>query len=382
MERVQIGFQIDLTIFSIILCVILFAFIRKENYKDSYSLKIFMHIIIATAFVCFIEVLSLIFSSMGTTVNGAFLYWTSALFLSLTALPGALWLVYLDYKILRKDGNYKFRSFIYFIPTFLFFFNNFIINTVVAKGFVFTISEANVYSRGDALWIHVIIMYTVLVVAIANFYRKSNMIRGRVTQVVLTAVMVPIIGNVVQMMFYGLTVSMPSYVLAVFMVYLILEKDEMQRDGLTKLYSRSYLENRVLHKLAVKERFSLILIDLNDFKSINDTFGHHVGDEVLLDVSKALEESIGVEDTVCRFGGDEFIIIVEDDKNTGEELISSIDIRISELNQKTDDYLVQLSYGVEYVDYHENYSIYELMKLVDKKMYIDKNKRKRKQITG
>lgn len=376
MTGIQLALEIDLLIFATIICIIMYIYLKKNNDRDSKSLKILMNIILATAFLCIAETVTIVSSEGTTSIHRVINYWSSALFLSLAAFPGAIWLVYLDYKIIRKKGKYKRRYIFYFIPTVYFFVNCFIINTIVLKGFVFTIDEMNVYSRGNALWIHIIVMYLVLLISVVNFYRTSNMIKGRVTQAILIVVLVPIVGNVIQMLFYGVTVSIPSYVLAAFMVYLILEKDEMQRDSLTKLYTRSYLEERIMHKLSVKDRFSLIMIDLNDFKMINDTYGHHVGDEVLKTVANILSDNIRLEDEVCRFGGDEFFIILEDVRDIGQAQIKMFDEKIDKVNKTNQEYSIDMSYGLVYVDYKEEYSMYELLKKVDKKMYEDKKLRK------
>ncbi len=376
MVSIQLGLQIDILVYSFILCVLMCVYLRKNNYKDSYSLKLFMNIVLATTFVVVIEIFSIVATSGTNNISRFILYWSSALFLSLAALPAALWLVYLDYKILRRKGSYKLRTFLYFVPTLLFTFNNFVVNTNFKPGFVFSIVSLNQYIRGPALWLHVVIMYSVIILALFNFYRSSNMIKGRVTQVVLVAVILPFVGNLIQMMFYGLVVSLPTYVLATFIVYLILEKDELLRDELTKLYTRSYLENRVFHKLSVKDKFSLIMLDLNDFKMINDEQGHSVGDQVLIDVAQMLEENVGIEDTVCRLGGDEFVVIIEERGDVSEEKIEQFDKRLKEINKDLTDFKISLSYGYVYIDYSIDYAIYELMELVDKKMYKDKQRRK------
>lgn len=376
MNGIYIGLEIDLLVFSSILSIVMYIYVRKNNSRSSQSLEIFKYITLVTAFICTVEAITLVSAVNVTDLSRFIHYWSSALFLSLPALPGALWLVYLDYKILRKKGNFKRRYIIYFMPTIYFIIDCFMINTLVAKGSVFTVDEMNVYARGDSLWMHIVVMYVILLFSVANFYRSSNMIKGRITQVVLIIVTVPIIGNVIQMFFYGVTLAMPSYVLAAFMVYLILEKDEMQRDNLTNLYTRSYLENRIIHKLSTKEFFSLIMIDLNDFKEINDTYGHHMGDEALKKVADLLVSNVGVEDEVCRFGGDEFLVIIEDTRDIGEVQIKLFEDKFKELNSLIPKYELKMSYGLVYVDYKKNYSVYELLKMVDTKMYEDKKKRK------
>jgi diguanylate cyclase (GGDEF)-like protein len=86
-------------------------------------------------------------------------------------------------------------------------------------------------------------------------------------------------------------------------------------DHLTGLANRSLLEDRF--KLAIERTkrsqvpFAVIMIDLNDFKGINDAMGHIAGDALLVEVSRRLVNAVRASDTVARFGGDEFVLIVE-----------------------------------------------------------------------
>lgn len=87
-------------------------------------------------------------------------------------------------------------------------------------------------------------------------------------------------------------------------------------DSLTGLYNRRYFESS-LEQLAVdatryRRSHALIYIDLDYFKVINDTFGHHRGDEVLREVSQLLLKHIRTEDLLCRLGGDEFAVLLHD----------------------------------------------------------------------
>jgi len=87
-------------------------------------------------------------------------------------------------------------------------------------------------------------------------------------------------------------------------------------DPLTGLSNRLLLNDRLDHAINHASRFgkciSLIFCDLDNFKPINDTYGHHVGDEILKRVASYLKKTLRKEDTICRFGGDEFIILIEE----------------------------------------------------------------------
>lgn len=91
-------------------------------------------------------------------------------------------------------------------------------------------------------------------------------------------------------------------------------REQSVRDYLTGLFNRRYLEETLERELTRSSRHQLnlgiIMLDVDDFKSFNDTWGHAVGDKVLNEFGKILLKSIRREDIACRFGGDEFIIVL------------------------------------------------------------------------
>ncbi len=86
------------------------------------------------------------------------------------------------------------------------------------------------------------------------------------------------------------------------------------RDGLTNLFNRRFMESaleRELHRAArQKTSLALMIVDVDHFKMFNDTFGHEAGDAVLREAAECLRNSARAEDIVCRFGGEEFVIIL------------------------------------------------------------------------
>ena len=83
------------------------------------------------------------------------------------------------------------------------------------------------------------------------------------------------------------------------------------KDCLTTAYNRSYMEERLEHLIDVEKiEFGLIILDIDHFKLVNDTYGHLVGDDVLINLVNALQEQLRKGDTLARFGGEEFVIIL------------------------------------------------------------------------
>jgi diguanylate cyclase (GGDEF)-like protein len=91
-------------------------------------------------------------------------------------------------------------------------------------------------------------------------------------------------------------------------------ENESSRDGLTNLFNRRFMEIALDRELRLAARkmsaLSLLMLDIDHFKRLNDTFGHEAGDEVLRGVGKILSESVRSEDMACRYGGEEFLVIL------------------------------------------------------------------------
>ncbi|HLB03201.1 MAG TPA: diguanylate cyclase, partial [Nitrospiria bacterium] len=153
-----------------------------------------------------------------------------------------------------------------------------------------------------------------------------------------------------------------------------LEKQAI-RDSLTDLYNRRYFNYRMVEEIARADRnghtLAILLCDLDRFKSVNDTRGHHAGDEVLKAVAQGIQEATRGADLVFRWGGDEIVVVLYDTTREGV-LIAGERIRkairtISE-QAKLD---LDLSIGVALYPEHGG-SVDNLIRLADRALYIAK----------
>ena len=107
-------------------------------------------------------------------------------------------------------------------------------------------------------------------------------------------------------------------------------------DSLTGVTNRTVMDDRLHHAIDRAQRagskIALYFIDLNDFKTINDRYGHDAGDKLLIGVANALRACMRNSDTISRFGGDEFVIIVEDIEGAKhiQSVLTAIEFAISE----------------------------------------------------
>lgn len=146
-------------------------------------------------------------------------------------------------------------------------------------------------------------------------------------------------------------------------------------DELTGLPNRSLLQERFLHDISLAERhhkpLALLMLDLNEFKRVNDKLGHASGDKLLQAVAERLSKGIRGADTACRCGGDEFVVLLSEveSPNIATTLAVELGWRLSEPYQM-DGHSIHMSVSVGVAVYPgDGHTFDDLMKQADIAMY-------------
>ena len=145
-------------------------------------------------------------------------------------------------------------------------------------------------------------------------------------------------------------------------------------DQLTGLPNRTLLNDRFRYALSLAQRsgetLAVMFLDLDHFKDINDTLGHHVGDQVLMEVAKRLKTSLREEDTLSRQGGDEYIVILPGSDADGAALVASklIEVVAQPCQIEQHELIVTPSVGIAIYP-HDGQSLELLSKNADTAMY-------------
>ena len=121
-------------------------------------------------------------------------------------------------------------------------------------------------------------------------------------------------------------------------------------DPLTGLLNRRGLEAELPKLLALSRRYrapvSAVMLDIDRFKRVNDTYGHPVGDEVLRRLGRILQESVRKEDLAVRYGGEEFLLLYGADRQAAKEVVERIRARFRAEKVEPIPYPLTLSAGV------------------------------------
>ena len=145
-----------------------------------------------------------------------------------------------------------------------------------------------------------------------------------------------------------------------------------ETDALTGIYNRRYIMDELNAYVETNQTTSIIMFDIDHFNSINDRFGHSVGDDVICRVSDLLKENIRVIDKLGRIGGEEFVILLKStDAEQAEVRADKLRKMVSEIEWEFPNLKVTLSGGV--YCFKENETVDTIMEQVDLRLYEAKN---------
>lgn len=150
--------------------------------------------------------------------------------------------------------------------------------------------------------------------------------------------------------------------------------DEMsKKDPLTKLYNRRYmnyeLNRRMSYLIGEGRIFGLIMADIDNFKNVNDTYGHDVGDDVLVAVANEFTAALRGDDCVCRWGGEEFLVVINGNHQVTADVAERIRKRIEDLTIETNGHKLQITMTFGVSESIPGLRIERLIQIADERLY-------------
>ena len=296
-----------------------------------------------------------------------------------SSCAGLLWVLFVELKTYGNLSKVKKYPVGIYLPATLAVV--FLVMNLFVQGFIFSIDENYVYSRGGFAWLiyAVIIYYCLYSIGIIVSSRQKGI---RIRFFPISYFIIPtLIGILVQGLYYGMALGWSALALSLVFVYVSMQNETIYIDGLTGLYNRNFLDVITAgSSIRIKNGLYGIMIDMDDFKVINDTYGHLTGDDAIREVGELLMRSITENCIALRYAGDEFIVLVESDTAADVDMVMDfIRNEAKKFNEQSKKpYKLSFSMGYSYYDSSRgNMDLF--LQLMDQNMYEEKRGKKASQ---
>jgi len=303
---------------SILLLVILLICRYMSGRNRRIADKVFSGIIFCAILGTFLETVTFLMDGKGGAFLRALNFAGNSLLYACSVTAAMFWVWYVDLTLYRDVKRLR-RAHLPILISW-----GIMIALLLANlfgSFLFAIDEHNVYSRqpmGYIFYVHLIGAYIASIILYYRFRRTHGKAQFFPIWMFITPLFLSIL---IQVPFYGISVSYLGCTIGLIGLYMNIQSKMSLVDVLTGLYNRAYIE----HAMARARRnrrfvYSGIMLDLDDFKQVNDSFGHSVGDSALIDAARLLMKSADRDSEVFRYAGDEFIVLVKVPEDNAEEL--------------------------------------------------------------
>ncbi len=385
----DVFFTIDLNIFSFILCTGMIIMNLKLSDRHMIQNRLFRLLIIITMSLLLLESVTWAVNGLPGDLARIINHATNTIGFIIAPLPAALWTFYASFQLFHNMHRLRTEMRVLTVPV--------VINAVFAlsspfTGLLYTIDAGNFYHRGPVIGIFITISLLPVVYTAASYIANRKKIPRSMFIPMLLFAVPPILGAVFQALLYGISVIWSSITLSIFIVHTGIQNKQFHMDHLTGVYNRRQLDSHLNGLLQSQRKqarlsrqqllrygnFACIMLDIDNFKSINDNFGHLAGDEALKDAATLLQSCIRSSDFLARYAGDEFVILLDTDQ---EEAVQQAIRRIHDKAEKFNTagktpYRLDFSAGYEICCRGSGITREELISRVDALMYQDKNRRR------
>ncbi|SHJ29401.1 diguanylate cyclase (GGDEF) domain-containing protein [Dethiosulfatibacter aminovorans DSM 17477] len=361
--------KFDINFFSIFMLLILYLTIKMRKEATGTSSNLFFKLLWMTILLLILEILSWVFDRIPgqNTLN----YLFNFIFVWSTTLISSILASYIDYHMFGSYDRLRRRKF-YIYP---FALTGILLTVNFYHPIIFSVSPDNVYSREAFMMLLPIICISLFMYICYLAYKNRAHIQKEVIWVLLLYISMSVIAAFLQVQLFGVFIMWPMMAVTVMLTYIFLETVSTSRDYLTGLLSRHRIDDYLEYMLDQNKSFALVMLDLNHFKSINDTYGHLSGDTALQVFSVSLKKHFKKAKVVGRYAGDEFILILEDVKCDDIEIsLKKVEKELGCLHESGEiEFPITFSYGCFEHKPDTDLSYEDIINLVDKRMYENKS---------
>ena len=364
---------------AVLVSFLLLLRVRGES-KNSVGTELFCRILVVTLLAQATETISFLLDGVPGAASRFWLYLTNTVCTGATVCVGYAWCLYVDFRVYRSIGRLRRRHLLLGAPLLALLV--LLVANLFGTGWIFSISADNAYHRGPLN----ILLYLLLF----SYYAESVWQVHKAKRDGITVEFFPVyyfvvtcaVGTLLQGAFYGMAFGWLSVAIAFVLVDSQTRSLRGYTDELSGLFGRKYMNYCLdrIHATQEKDVYG-IMMDVNCFKEINDTYGHESGDQYIISAAEILKKIVGESGLTARHGGDEFVLFLEE---KSEEALQEKLLQLKSAQDSSEAVLhdgqhvpLRFSMGCCFID--EVAAPYdEMLEKADIAMYQNKRQRKEK----
>ncbi|MGE5496369.1 MAG: diguanylate cyclase domain-containing protein [Burkholderiales bacterium] len=369
--------QIDIDIFSILLLAVVLFNNVKTGGLSQIRQRLFRAIVVCDMLILAFDIaITALLGGKGMFVHILLGILYCYLF-ALGSLLSLLWALFCFQ--LRKGGR---ASLILLFVPFLVLVVCLLIS--FANGMIFSITDDNLYVRGPMFHLTTVCTYSYVLYALIQLLKHRKDLSSSEFYPYLLMPTFPMIAGIIQAAFnIDVLIVWPSVAIALLVIELYSLEEKMNIDHMTGLYNRKYLDvyieemlqmGRLNYDSRSSRKFAALMLDIDSFKVINDTYGHLEGDNAIKTAAGILSRSVRKGDFVSRYGGDEFLIILNHcSANTPDRVIKRINENTARYNAEHNlPYTLEFSVGYKVFSNVSGLTGKDILASIDELMYKNK----------
>ncbi len=362
----------DSHVITIILLLVFSSIILVKSDRSDFRNTLMIQLMYISVFLLVIEIITFLVNGEPGIIMFYVNYVSNVLLILLPFVILFIFTCYVDYNLYESVKRLKTK--LYYVDLLLPISILIIINFFTP--ILFSIDSTNTFSK-DSLNVLILCSFFFVYLQMGYLaYQNRTIIKKSLTKIVFMFGFVPVVLEVLENFVGELPYTYIGVSFVIIFTYLSYETSNKNKDQLTGLNTRISATNYIDTCIQKNKAFCVIILDLNNFKKLNDTYGHFVGDLAIIDFSKKIERTFRSYGVVSRLGGDEFIVVLGTTNN------SLILYQINQLNRiiKTGNQVYSHMMGFSYgsiISYEvETLTPENLLLEADKRMYQNKAENK------
>ncbi|MDR2552045.1 MAG: diguanylate cyclase [Treponema sp.] len=361
---------------STLVVILIFADYARKYNTESYQRSLFLRLLAFTFAAMVMDFIFYLFNGSGGKPAAMLIHVNLAVYHVLLNLAFFHFFIFMDFAVFKDKKRVRIIYLTAWSVCAL------ILTLVFANahnGYYYYLDETNFLIRGKYHYVLIFAGFLPLLFAVYTLVSARRFLRKQQFLVTVIFVFFAGIGSAADRIFIFSSIIWPCLTAALLYAYFFVIQNDSGIDVLTGLGNRQRFDEFITgleHPKRRKDPCSVVMIDMDHFKNINDTLGHSEGDNALRDMAGAVKDCIGRHDFAARYGGDEFILAVKEGE--AGRLMERIQAALDRINAaKQRSCRLEISYGYDVYRPGSGMAIQDFLGHIDALMYKHKNERRR-----